>query len=195
MLGRLTDWGVLAGGIAIIVSAVFVTVDVFLRKFLGISVAGADEFSTYAFAAASAWSFSQVLLDRANVRVDILLQTLPKSATIFLDIIALLGLAAFSGFLMERAGHVVLETYASGSRSNTPLQTPLIVPQVVWLTGIVFLNVNIVRLSIVVVAKARKRDWDGIVSSIGTPSVESLIEEHKASTSEARGSANGASGR
>ena len=44
-------------------------------------------------------------------------------------------MALFSALVTWRAGLAVGETWNSGARAITPLQTPLIFPQSLWLTG------------------------------------------------------------
>jgi len=176
MLRRITDYGVIVGGGLMIFSSALVTIDVFMRKIFGVALPGADEMSSYCFASATAWAFSQVLFERANIRVDIVIIAIPKFLAALMDFLALLSLAAFSIFLLMQTGGVVLETYAQNGRSNTPLQTPLIIPQLIWFSGIAFLNVNVLWLTLVGLLKCCKRDWDGVIGMIGTPEMEQQLQ-------------------
>ena len=85
----LCRWVVWAGGAALMVSAVIVTIDVLSRKFLGITMFGADESSGYVFAASTTWAYSYTLLHRSNVRIGAVYHLLPRPVTATLDVIGL----------------------------------------------------------------------------------------------------------
>ena len=104
----------------------------------------------------AAWAFSFVLLQRGNVRIDAVYQLLPLWARSVLDVVSLLGLLIFVGFLVWRAGVLVETTIELGARSVTPMRTPLIVPQGLWLFGlVVFLLVILLTLVRTIVALVR----------------------------------------
>jgi TRAP-type mannitol/chloroaromatic compound transport system permease small subunit len=128
-------WAVRCAGAAIFASAALVSVDVLGRKFFSVSVGGADEISGYAFAIATSWALAFVLLERANVRVDALYIHLPKPLTALLDLLALLTLGLFVLTLGWFAGKVLEDSLLFATRANTPLGTPLWVPQLLWLLG------------------------------------------------------------
>ncbi len=128
-------WAVRCAGAAIFLSAALVSVDVLARKFLSLSVGGADEVSGYAFAIATSWALAFVLLERANVRVDALYIHLPKPLTALLDLLALLTLGLFVLTLGWFAGKVLEDSLLFATKANTPLGTPLWFPQMLWLLG------------------------------------------------------------
>lgn len=131
----MSRWTVRCAGAAIFVSAALVSVDVLGRKFLSLSVGGADELSGYAFAIATSWALAFVLLERANVRVDALYIHLPKPVTALLDLVALLMLGLFVLLLGWFAGKVLEDSLLFATKANTPLGTPLWIPQSLWLIG------------------------------------------------------------
>ncbi|TCT07754.1 TRAP transporter small permease subunit [Aquabacter spiritensis] len=151
-LARAAVW---VGGALTIASVLVVCVDVLARKFLGWTVGGADELSSYAFAISTTWSLAFAALQRANVRVDVIYQYLPVRVSAVLDWLALVALGTFMGFLTYYAYDVVAASVAQGSRANTPLATPLVVPQGLWYLGLVFMCVvlalMLVRASVALV--------------------------------------------
>lgn len=134
-LSRLLVW---VGGILILFSAVLVTVEVLLRKFVNYSIGGADEISGYAFAVATALGFAYALFERAHIRVDALLVILPRSVRIALSFLGLGLLIGFAAIVCWQAWALVADTLHHGSRSITPLRTPLAIPQIPWLLGWLF---------------------------------------------------------
>lgn len=135
---RLSRWLVWLGGALILGSAVLVTIEVFLRKLFNMSIAGADEISGYAFGVATSLGFAFALFERAHIRVDALFLILPRPLRIFLNFFGLALLVGFAGIVTWMAWGLVADTLEYGSRSITPMRTPLAIPQIPWLAGWMF---------------------------------------------------------
>ena len=69
-IARASAW---VGGIALMGSALMISIDLLLRRLFGFSMGGADEIAGYVLAVVSAWAFPIALLKRSHLRVDILL--------------------------------------------------------------------------------------------------------------------------
>ena len=134
-LSRVLVW---IGGVLILGSAVLVTVEVILRKFFNVSIGGADEISGYAFAIATSLGFAFALFERAHIRVDALFVVLPRAARLALSFFGLALLIGFAAVIGIQAFSLVSDTLEFGSRSITPLRTPLAWPQIPWLIGWAF---------------------------------------------------------
>lgn len=134
--GRLSRYGVWFGGLLVLASAFLVAFDVIVRKLFVVTVGGADELSGYAFAIGTTWALAFTLLQRANVRVDALYIRLPAGLCAVLDIVALLALGFFVGLLTWQAWAVLETSIAFSARATTPLQTPLWMPQSLWVAGL-----------------------------------------------------------
>jgi TRAP-type C4-dicarboxylate transport system permease small subunit len=122
----------------VLAAALLIGVDVTLRKFFNASIGGADELAGYALAIGTAWSLAAALLDRAHIRIDSLYVLLPRPARLALDFAGLALLIAFFGLIAWHGSSVVEQSWSSGSRSQSALQTPTIVPQSIWLAGMAF---------------------------------------------------------
>lgn len=145
-LDRVSRVAIVAGGGLIFAAALLVSFDVIARKLVGTSLGGADELSGYALAISTTWGFAAVLLARGNVRVDALYQRLPARLRGILDLVGLTALALFA-VPLARHGYAVLETsWELGALSNTPLKTPLWIPQSLWVAGLVLFSVVLVAL-------------------------------------------------
>lgn len=132
---RLATWAVRIAGAMMLAAAILVSVDVLLRKFATLTVGGADELSGYAFAVGTSWALAFTLLRRANVRVDALYARLPERVAAMLDLLSLLSLLVFVGYLTWRASLVLQDSLLFSARATTPLATPLWIPQSLWLVG------------------------------------------------------------
>ncbi len=167
----------MAGGYTLIACAILVTLDVFLRKLFGVVIPDADLVSTYGFAVATSWAFSQVVIDRANVRLDLLAARLPRPVTATLDVLAILSLAVLAAFMLERGWSVLRESWIQGARSNTPMQIPQVIPQGLWVVGLAVLNVTIVVVLVHSLSRLRRRDWQGVIDEIGIPSLSEEVRD------------------
>ncbi len=124
-----------AGGVLVLAAAGLVAVEVVARGLFRVSLGGADELSGYAVAIATSFGLAFVLLERGHVRVDALVGRLPPRPAAALDLAALIVLTAFLFVLGRRAGLVLSDTLAFGTRATTPLATPLWIPQSLWVAG------------------------------------------------------------
>ena len=144
---RLTRFGLWFGGALILAAAVLIGIDVTLRKFFNASIGGADEIAGYALALGTAWSLGATLLDRAHIRIDSLYVFFPRSLRLALDFVGIALLVGFFGLIARHGWNVAAQSWVSGSRSQSALQTPTVLPQSVWLVGLVlFLVVAVVLL-------------------------------------------------
>lgn len=136
---RMSRWAVWFGGALTIGSVLLISFDVMVRKFFGFSTGGADELSSYAFAISTSWALAFATLQRANVRVDVLYQYLPVRVSAVLDWLSIVALGAFMAALTFYAYDVVATSWIQNSAANTPLATPLFIPQGLWFLGLIWM--------------------------------------------------------
>lgn len=117
-------------------AAVLIGVDVTLRKLFDASIGGADELAGYALALGTAWSLGAALLERAHIRIDSLYVLLARPVRLALDFAGLALFIAFFGLIARHGWSVVQQSWVSGSRSQSALQTPTVLPQSIWLAGL-----------------------------------------------------------
>ena len=165
------------GGAITLASVLLICFDVLVRKFFGFTTGGADELSGYAFAISTSWSLAFVVLHRGNVRVDALYQRFPVRVSAVLDWLSLVALGVFMVFLTYYASFVVDTSWTQSSAANTPLATPLWIPQGLWFLGLVWmclvLALMLVRASVALVTG----DTPTIKGLCGVRSAEEEAEE------------------
>ncbi len=165
------------GGTMLILSAAVVTVDVFMRKAFSVSLGGSDELSGYAFGIATMLSLAYALLHRANIRVDAFYHHFPRPVRAVADIVGLILLIAFLTMIARLGFNMWSDSLAFGSRSITPMRTPLAIPQGLWLAGLVFgVFAGLVLIGASAAALWR-RDWQRVQALVGVKSVDEQIEE------------------
>lgn len=143
-----------AGSLTLI-SALYITADVLIRRFTDSSLGSSDELSAYAFAISISWALSFATLQRANIRIDALYQTLPTRLCALLDWVALVALGVFIIFMTHYAADVAMTSWTRKATANTALGTPLWIPQFLWLAGLlwfcVVLAIMLLRASLALV--------------------------------------------
>jgi len=174
---RLTRFGLWFGGALILAAAVLIGVDVTLRKFFNASIGGADELAGYALALGTAWSLGAALLDRAHIRIDSLYVLLPRWLRLSLDFAGLALFIAFFGLIAWHGWSVVQRSWMSGSRSQSALATPTVIPQSLWLLGLaLFFVVGLALLAHAAILIAR-RNASAAEQAISTRSAAEEVQE------------------
>lgn len=172
--------GVWFGGALMVAAALVIGVEVVIRKLFNLSVGGADELSGYALAIGSAWAFGFTLLDRSHVRIDSLYVLLPAPLCAALD---LLALVVFGGFMTLVTWHgygVLRQSIDVGARSMSPLATPLVAPQLLWVLGLVVASLVSVILLVRALPALVRGDFDGVQRLIGSRTLTEELEEELA---------------
>jgi TRAP-type C4-dicarboxylate transport system permease small subunit len=169
---RFTRLGLWLGGALVLAAAILIGIDVVMRKFFATSIGGADELAGYALAIGTAWSLGAALLDRAHIRIDSLYVLLPTRLRLALDFLGLILFVGFFGLIARHGWNVVRQSWDAGSRSQSALQTPTVIPQAIWFVGLVlFVAVGIV-LFIHALRLAARGETGAVAGAIGTRSAE-----------------------
>lgn len=188
---RISRLGLWFGGTLVLLAAVLIGIDVVIRKFFGSSIGGADELAGYALAIGTSWGLGAALIERAHIRIDSLYVLFPNAIRVVLDVA---GLVLFVGFFAMTTWHgrlVLEQSWISGSRSQSAIETPVILPQVLWFGGLlVFFAVGVVLL-IEALRRIATGDGQGVVRLIGTRSAQEEVDEEIAALAAARKAGNG----
>lgn len=134
LLRRLNRWVAMAIGLVLFLCAIFVLLDVGLRK-LGASFGGTDEISGYVMAIVTSWGMGYALLELAHVRIDILRGRVGALGRSLFDLFAMLTMAGTVTLIALRCWPVLDRSISNMSRANTPLETPLWLVQGPWFAG------------------------------------------------------------
>lgn len=124
-------------GAAVLILALLIAVDVVARKVFGVSLQGTDEIGGYVLAMVGSLGMLHVLSRREFTRIDLLLRVLPPPLTRALHVLAYVALACMVVFFARHALKTFDETLLFQTRANTPLQTPMWIPQGLWTLGMV----------------------------------------------------------
>ena len=167
-LDRMSLIAVWIGGAAMLAIAFLVGLEVIIRKLFNVSLGGADEISGYIFAAATAWAYALVLRRKGNVRIDVVYRLLPKPAKLLLDIVSFFAIGVLIALIGWFGFKLTGSTLETGRISVTPLQTPLAIPQFIWIAGFGLALLMWMSVSVQVVKCLVHRNWSGVFELIGT---------------------------
>ena len=173
---RLTRWGLWLGGALVLAAAILIGIDVVLRKFFARSIGGADELAGYALAIGTAWALGAALLDRAHIRIDSLYVLLPARLRLVLDFTGLILFVGFFGLIARHAWKVIEQSWSAGSRSQSALQTPTVIPQAIWFVGLVLFVVVGIVLFVYALRLAARGETSAVAAAIGTRSAQEDVE-------------------
>lgn len=164
------------GGWAMLASACLVTYDVITRKLLNISIAGADEISGYVFAISTACAYSYALLTRANIRIDFIYNKFPIRVRRILDVVSIFFTTGLFAVICYFAYNLVADAITYQSKSITPLQTPLAIPQTIWFAALCFALLTALTLLVLSFAALLKGKDDRVNELVGIPSLDEEIQ-------------------
>jgi len=151
-------WMARAGGLLLLLSSALISFEILGRKFFDLPFSVGTELSGYALAIGASWSFAYALLHRAHVRVDVLRGLFPPLGRTVVDVLALISLGALALGLCWPTWGTVVTSLELGARENTPLGTPLIVPQGLWLLGLLWFAFVCLEQCVLVLMALVRRD-------------------------------------
>ncbi|TXL76409.1 TRAP transporter small permease [Vineibacter terrae] len=173
---RGSQWLAWIGGGLMLASAVLITCDVVARNLFASTIFESFELSTYALAATVSLGFAFALTTKAHVRIEVLYILAPAGVRRGLDLLAILSLAAVAFALTWFGIQTVAESLTLGARSNSALAVPLVIPQGIWLAGLIWFLITTTWLAgrtIVLLARGR---FDAVEREVGIVSLEEEIE-------------------
>ena len=157
---NISRYWAIAGGWLLMALTLYISIDVLLRKMFAISVQGSDELGGYV-------GFSWTLCNRAHIRLNFILPRMPAGARVIVNFIAYIILAGFAYAMLWWGGAMVMETYQLKAVAPTPLSTPLIIPQGIWIIGILWFSIHLTIYMIHFVYLIVKRDQAKILIDYG----------------------------
>jgi TRAP-type C4-dicarboxylate transport system permease small subunit len=125
----------LVAGVAVAVLSVLIVFDIVARSLFRFSLQGTDELGGYTLALTGSLGLAYTLMRRGHPRIDIGFRFFPSRMRQVLHVLALAALTGFALFMTQHAVDELRGTLAFGTITNTPLQTPLWVPQIFWVAG------------------------------------------------------------
>lgn len=174
VISRVLAW---IAGFLILASALAVSIDVVTRSILKLTFLYSFELSSYAFAAAVTLGLAYTLISRAHIRIEVVYVLLKAPLRTGLDLIAIFALAAAAIAFAWFAAQTVLYTWEVNAHSNTALAVPLVLPQALWLAGLVWFAITACWLTARSVRHLLKGQQSRISAEIGVLSLQDELED------------------
>jgi TRAP-type C4-dicarboxylate transport system permease small subunit len=130
LMGLVAGWG-------FVLCAFFIAGEVLARAFLRVSTGSTVELSGYMLAFGLSWGLAYALAQRSHVRIDVLINHLPRTARVWLHLLSLALLLSFIAFIANGAWDLVDESLLFGATDISALRTPLAIPQGLWAAGLI----------------------------------------------------------
>jgi len=165
------------GGWALIGLSLLIAFEVIARKFFAFSIQGADEIGGFVFAVTTTIGFTYTLYRRAHIRIEILLGHLPILVQSVLNVLAYALLGAFIWIVIWRVVLLLAETIEFNIVAPTPLATPLVIPQSLWLGGLVLFGIAVfgcLLRGLLLMARGKFAD---VVLELGVSSTEDKLTD------------------
>lgn len=176
----------LVAGWAYLATAIFITLDVVARAFLGFSSGATTEISGYLLAFGISWSLAHALAERAHIRIDLVVNKMPLAARGWMHLAALLALAGLVAILCWSAANVIQETLLFDAHDLSALRIPMILPQGLWAAGFLMLALFATVLTIEVVVLLALRRPAGVDELLRPRNAEDESAEAIRAVEEAR---------
>ncbi len=154
-------------GLVLLATGGLILFEIVMRQTPFGALGGSDEYAGYAMAATATWGFSYALVERAHIRIDLVQQRLAPAGRILLDLLALALLTATTWVVTIYSWGVLAKTLERGSRANTPLETPLWIPQTLWFGGWIWFTLTSSLLLLVVVVLVVQRRFETVEAFAG----------------------------
>ena len=167
------------GGYVLLFLSFLIVFEIVARKLFSYSLQGVDEIGGYVVAITGTFGFAYALINRTHTRIDIILGHVPPLPRNLLNLLAY-ALVTGAALFMLRYGYVALsESILFNSRSPTPLQTIMWIPQGMWFGGLFVFAVTAVALFVHLVV-LQIRDPERGFRLYGPPTVEEEVEREMA---------------
>ena len=166
LLRRINTGVALSAGALLMLTVAVTLYDVVARR-LGGSLGGTDEISGYAMAIATAWGLSYALTELVHVRIDLIRARLTAGPRALMDLLSILTIAGVAMLVAVQGWGVLAKTFAHDARANTPLETPLWIPQILWWTGWLWFALSASILSLVALVALARRDPEAVAAAAG----------------------------
>lgn len=140
-LKRINNGVAIAAGLVLLACVLLILIDILLREF-GVSFGGSEEISGYVMASVSSWGICYALTVKAHVRIDVIRNKGMAASRSIFDLIALAATSYVAVYAAYYVIPVVGKTFKRNSFSNTSLETPLIIPQSIWMAGWIWFAVT-----------------------------------------------------
>ncbi len=166
----------LLAGYALLFQAFATATEIISRKLFNYSFQGIDEIGGYVLAITASFGFGYAALTRSHTRVDFILLLVPAKIRAAVHVISAILMALIAAGMLWYAIQAITETLEYQSIANSPLETPIWIPQSIWLIGFVVFAVVACYLAFRAVVLFACNDLQTLERELGTASAEEEVD-------------------
>jgi TRAP-type C4-dicarboxylate transport system permease small subunit len=174
-ISRILAW--LSGAFILFGCAALISLDVVTRAIFRRGVVESFELSGYAFAAAIGLGMAFAVTSKSHIRVDILLDALPRAWRVPCDVLASAALAVVALALAWFCWGTLSQSIDMNAKSVSTMQTPMAIPQSIWWAGIFWFAAVAIIVPVQALIRLIKGDRAGFDAAIGSLRVVEEIEQ------------------
>ena len=164
-------------GYALLFQAVVTAIEIISRKIFNFSFQGVDEIGGYVLAITASFGFGYAAITRSHTRVDFILLKLPSRLRAVIHVIAAVVMSFLSAGMLWYAIKALRETIEYQSIANSPLETPIWIPQSIWLVGFIVFALVSVFLAFRAIALLFQGDIETLEREMGTTTPKDELDE------------------
>lgn len=183
---RASIWAARICGVLLMACTAAICAEVLVRGALGRSIFSTDELAGYTLAITTSWGLSLALLRLSHVRIDLLRAAVPAPIAAILDVLSAVVVSAFGGFLAWYATEMAITAFKRGIVSNSPLETPMALPQGLWAAGLWLFVICGVIVSLAAIRRLLCRDWAGVAEIAGVQRADDEVRAQVAELQEGK---------
>ncbi len=166
----------LVAGYALLAQAVATFIEILARKLFNYSFQGVDEIGGYVLAIVASFGFGYAAMTRSHTRVDLVLHRVAPGIRALIHLLATTILALIACGMLWYALQAFRETLAYQSIANSPLETPIWIPQSIWLAGFCVFALAGLFLVLRAAQLFARRDYQSLEHEVGTATPEEEID-------------------
>lgn len=154
-MSRLAGW-------SYVLCAVMITLDIVARNVFGVSSKATVELSGYALGFGISWGLAGAWIARMHVRVDMLLERLPRGPRAWLHLMSVLLLLGFLCLVAYGVIYLVRDSWELDAHDLSALHIPLWFPEGLFAAGILMLLVAVLATLVAVVRRLLRADTEAV---------------------------------
>ena len=132
---KINKAGCVIAGTALCLSFLLTTVEVVLRKMLGLAMGISGEISGYYLAIFVFWGIAYTFEQKKFLRITFIYNKLPPKGRVVLDLLAFVLSVAFWAITYKATVVYMYSSYVYHVHSQSMLMTPLVLPQTIMCIG------------------------------------------------------------
>jgi len=140
----LSRWGAYLSALSMLLVVALITVEVGLRSLAQTSTLVADEYSGYLMVAIVFFGLAYTLRTEGHIRISLLTVRLPERWRRGFELGATLFALALCLYLFRHMAKMVYDTWQLGMQADSIAETPLYLPQLSMLAGMLLLILQLV---------------------------------------------------